>query len=168
MAGDNGDAAGLGGRPWYAANEVVAFLLELAALGSLGWWGFGAGHEGALRVLLGVGTPLLAIVLWALFAAPQARLRPCLALVLVVKAVVLGGGAAALYGVGHPAAAVVMAVVTVVNTALAEVFRASPSPVAPAQAHPTRLTRPAQPFPTMPTQPFPTRPTQHAKPGDQE
>ncbi|WP_310724316.1 DUF2568 domain-containing protein [Streptomyces sp. N2A] len=112
MAGDSGGVAGFGGRPWYAANEVVAFLLELAALGSVGWWGFGAGHEGALRVLL-------------------------------------GGGAAALYGVGHPAAAGVMAVVTVVNTALAEVFRASPSAVAPAQARPST-------------------PAQHAKPGDQE
>lgn len=129
--GSGGGVAGLGGRPWYAANEVVAFLLEFAALGFLSWWGFGAGHEGALRILLGVGTPALAIALWALFAAPRARLRPRLPFVLVVKAVVLGGGAAALYGVGHPTAAGVVAVVTVVNTAVAETFRASSSAGAP-------------------------------------
>lgn len=42
-----------------------------------------------------------------------------------VKAVVLGGGALALYGVGHPVAAVAMAVVVVVvvNTGLADTFR---------------------------------------------
>ncbi|MET8949541.1 YrdB family protein [Streptomyces sp. NPDC004393] len=109
--------------PWYAVNEVLAFLIELAALVCLGWWGFGAGHEGVLRIVLGVATPALAVVVWGLFAAPRARLRPGLPLVLVVKAVVLGGGAAALYAVGHPVAAGVLAAVTLVNTALAEAFR---------------------------------------------
>ncbi|AOR33091.1 hypothetical protein BFF78_20285 [Streptomyces fodineus] len=118
-------------RPWYAANELLAFLLELAALACLGWWGFTVGAGAALHVLLGVGTPLLAIVLWALFAAPRARLRPRLPLVLVVKAVVLGGGATALYGVGHPVTAAAMAVVVVANTALAETFRRTP-PAEPA------------------------------------
>ncbi|MEU7056205.1 YrdB family protein [Streptomyces sp. NPDC046197] len=113
----------MGGPPWYAVNEVLAFLIELTALVCLGWWGFGAGHEGAVRILLGAGTPLLAVVVWGLFAAPRARLRPRLPLVLLVKAVVLGGGAAALGAVGHPVAAGVLAAVTFVNTALAEVFR---------------------------------------------
>ncbi|MER6925906.1 YrdB family protein [Streptomyces spiralis] len=125
------DAPGLDARPWYAANEALAFLLELAALGFLSWWGFGAGHQGALRILLGVGTPLLAAVVWALFAAPRARLRPRLPLVLVVKALVFGAGAAALYGAGHPVAAGAVAVVTVANTAVAEIFRAAPRTGAP-------------------------------------
>ena len=116
-------------RWWYTANELLAFLLELAALACLSWWGFTLGGDAALHVLLGLGTPLSAIVLWALFAAPRARLRPRLPLVLVVKAVVLGGGAAALYGVGHPVAAVAMAVVVVANTALAETFRRTRPPV---------------------------------------
>ncbi|MBV2357146.1 YrdB family protein [Streptomyces sp. J2-1] len=72
---------------------------------------------------MGIGTPLVAVVLWALFAAPRARLRPGLPLVLLVKAVVLGGGAAALYGIGEQAAGVVVAVVVVLNTTVAEVFR---------------------------------------------
>ncbi|MFJ8544094.1 YrdB family protein [Streptomyces sp. NPDC093586] len=110
-------------RGWFTANEVLAFLLEIAVLAALGWWGFGAGHEGVVRVLLGVGTPASAIVLWGLFAAPRARWRPALPLVLVVKAVVLGGGALAVYAVGRPTAAVVLAVVMVANTAVAETFR---------------------------------------------
>lgn len=123
MAGEPGTMGALTGRPWYAANEVLAFLLELAALACLSWWGFAGGHEGALRVVLGVGTPAVAVVLWASFAAPKARWRPGPPLVLVVKTVVLGSGAAALYAVGHPAAAGVLAVVMVANTAVAETFR---------------------------------------------
>jgi hypothetical protein len=111
------------GRPWFAANELLAFVVEFVALDCLAWWGFTTGHGRLLHILLGVGTPLLAIVLWSLFAAPKARLRPGLPLVLLVKAVVLGGGAAALYGVGHPVAALVMAIVVVANTAVAETLR---------------------------------------------
>ncbi|MBL3669785.1 YrdB family protein [Streptomyces sp. M2CJ-2] len=127
MAGSSGGVAGLDARPWYAANEALAFLLELAALVCLGWWGSHTGPEGVFRILLGVGAPLLAVVVWALFAAPRARWRPRLPLVLVVKALVLGGGAAALYGVGHPVAAGAMAVVTIANTTVAETFRALPA-----------------------------------------
>ncbi|MER6738815.1 YrdB family protein [Streptomyces puniciscabiei] len=125
---------GIDERRWYAANELLAFLVELAALACLSWWGFAIKHDEVLRILLGVGTPLLAMVLWSLFAAPRARLRPRLPLVLVVKAVVLGGGAAALYGVGHPGASVAMAVVVVANTAVAEVFRRRPPALHTGQA----------------------------------
>jgi hypothetical protein len=120
-------------RPWFAANELLAFLVEIVALVCLGWWGFTTGHGRSLHILLGVGTPLSAIALWWLFAAPKARLRPGLPLVLLVKTVVLGGGAAALYGVGRPLAAVVMSTVVVANTTVAEYLR---------RTVPDRLTRP--------------------------
>lgn len=110
-------------RPWFAANEILAFVVELAALACLSWWGFTVGDSRSLHILLGLGVPLTAIVLWSLFAAPKARLRPGLPVVLLVKTVVLGGGAAAVYGVGYPLAAVVMAVVVVANTAVAETLR---------------------------------------------
>ncbi|MFD0025792.1 YrdB family protein [Streptomyces sp. NPDC058382] len=116
----------LAGRPWWAANEVLAFVLELVALGCLCWWGSTAGDGTARHLLLGIGLPAAAIVLWGTFAAPRARIRLPSAGVLVVKAVVLGGGAFALYGVGHPVAGVVLAVVMVANTALAETFRHRP------------------------------------------
>ncbi|MFJ7967614.1 YrdB family protein [Streptomyces sp. NPDC096324] len=110
-------------RPWFAANEILAFVVELVALACLSWWGFTVGDSRSLHILLGLGVPLTAVVLWSLFAAPKARLRPGLPGVLLVKAVVLGGGAAAVYGVGHPLGAVIMAVVVVANTAVAETLR---------------------------------------------
>ncbi|MFD5813459.1 YrdB family protein [Streptomyces sp. NPDC127038] len=123
MSTDPGTTRQFAERPWFAANEILAFLVELVALATLSWWGFTVGNSWITHVLFGLGVPLVAVVLWSLFAAPKARLRPGLPLVLVVKAVVLGGGAAALYGVGHPVAAVVMAVVVVANTAVAETLR---------------------------------------------
>ncbi|MFF3173138.1 YrdB family protein [Streptomyces sp. NPDC057900] len=119
----------MSGRPWWAANEVLAFLLELFAVVCLCWWGFTAGDGLAVHLLLGIGLPAAGIALWGTFAAPRARIRLPLAGVLVVKAVVLGGGAFGLYRVGHPDAAVVLAVVMVANTGLAETFRRRPAPV---------------------------------------
>lgn len=117
----------LSGRPWWAANEVLAFLVELAALACLFWWGFSLGDGLAVQLLLGAAVSGAAITLWGLFAAPRARFPLPLVGVLVVKAVVLGGGALGLYAVGHPVAAAIMAVVVVVNTVLAETFRRGPA-----------------------------------------
>ncbi|MFF7340850.1 YrdB family protein [Streptomyces sp. NPDC008163] len=120
----------MAGRPWWGANELLAFLLEVAALACLFWWGFSLADEVVFQLLVGTAVLAAAIALWALFAAPRARFRPPLAGVLVVKAVVLCGGALALYGVGHPAAAAVLGAVVVVNTALAETFRHRPAAAA--------------------------------------
>ncbi|MEU2065723.1 YrdB family protein [Streptomyces anulatus] len=120
------DPKGLQQRPWFAANEVLAFLLELVAIGCLAWWGFTAVDGVLVPVLLGLGMPAAAMTLWGLFAAPRARFRPPLAGVLAVKALVLGGSAAAVYGTGHPVVAGVFAVVLAMNTGCAEYYRRRP------------------------------------------
>lgn len=116
------------GRPWWAANELLAFLVEVAALACLFRWGYSLGDGLAVHLLLGAALLAIAVTLWGLFAAPRARYRLPLTGVLAVKAVVLGGGAFGLYAVGHPAAALVMAAVVVTNTALAETFRRRSAP----------------------------------------
>ncbi|KRV51253.1 hypothetical protein AQ490_00305 [Wenjunlia vitaminophila] len=104
-------------------NDVLAFLLELAALVALGWWGFGVGDNLGVHVLLGLGTPLAAVVLWGLFAAPKARFSVPLPAALAVKALVFGGATLALYGVGRAEVAGAFAVAALVNTALATADR---------------------------------------------
>ncbi|MGW1103304.1 YrdB family protein [Streptomyces sp. NPDC002540] len=104
------------------AAEVVAFVVESAAPAALARRGFSTGDGVAARLLLGI-TPAAAVVLRGMFAAPRARFRPPLAGVLLVKAVVLGGGVCAVHAVGHPVGAVFFGVVVVVNTGLAETFR---------------------------------------------
>lgn len=53
-------------------NLALRFLLELAALFALGYWGW-TRHQGALRFLLAFGLPVLAAVLWATFSVPGDR-----------------------------------------------------------------------------------------------
>jgi hypothetical protein len=107
----------------HALNEGLAFLLEIAAIVVLAWWGFTTGGHILINIVLGVGAPVAAMVLWGLFAAPRARFKVALPFVLLVKAAVFGAGALAFYGVGHAALAIVFAVVAVLNTALATLDR---------------------------------------------
>ncbi|MFI0924056.1 YrdB family protein [Streptomyces sp. NPDC021012] len=109
--------------PLHVFNEGLAFLLELAALAVLAWWGWDSAEGVALRLLLAVAAPAVAAVVWGLFAAPKARFRVPLAGVLLVKALVFGAAALALLGVDRPVWAFVFAAVALVNTALATADR---------------------------------------------
>lgn len=51
-------------------NLAVRFILELAALVSMGLWGWRAG-SGSLRFVLAALIPLAAAVLWGVFAVPD-------------------------------------------------------------------------------------------------
>jgi hypothetical protein len=107
----------------HVLNEGLAFVLEVAAIVALAWWGFTTGGNVVVDILLGIGTPVAAMVLWGLFAAPRARFKVALPFVLLVKAVVFSAGALAFYGVGHTTVAIVFAVVAFLNTALATLDR---------------------------------------------
>jgi hypothetical protein len=51
-------------------NLAVRFLLEIAGLAALAWWGWNQG-DGILRYVLALGIPILAAVLWGTFAVPD-------------------------------------------------------------------------------------------------
>jgi hypothetical protein len=52
-------------------NDVLRFILELAALGAVVWWGFGAAEAWPARVLLGVGVPAGLAAVWGTFRVPN-------------------------------------------------------------------------------------------------
>ncbi len=110
-------------QPLHAANEALAFLLELCMLAALAWWGATAVGALAGRIALAIGCPLAAVVIWWLFAAPRARIRLPLPGILAVKAVAFGAGVAAVYAVGQHVLAIVFAVVAAVNTCVAAIDR---------------------------------------------
>ena len=101
-----------------AANLAARFLLELCALGALGYWGFQTGDGTFTRIGLGVGAPLLAAVVWAPLVSPNAPVRVALPIHLALQAVVFGSAAVALAAAGHPRLGVALAAAAVVNWAL--------------------------------------------------
>ena len=101
-----------------SANLALRFLLELCALGALGYWGFMVGENGFVKILLGIGAPLLAAVVWGLFVSPKAAVPLELPLRLVPEALVFGSAIVALFATGHPVLAVALLVVAAVNRVL--------------------------------------------------
>jgi hypothetical protein len=106
-------------------NEAIALLLELVMLVALGWWGAKSGPNLALSVVLAVLAPLLAAIVWAVFAAPKAKIRLPMAGVLAVKALAFGSGGAAMYALGWHLPAGIFVAVAFVNTVLATFDRQS-------------------------------------------
>ena len=97
---------------------TAAFLSELAALAALAWWGWTVPGSTALRLALAVGSPLVAAVLWGVFAAPRAPVR-VRALAVLVKVLVFGAGTLALLATGHSWPAAALALVAVLSSVLA-------------------------------------------------
>ena len=56
-------------------NLAVRFLLEVGALAAFAVWGWHTGDSTWTRVVLAVGTPLIAAGLWGRFIAPKAKNR---------------------------------------------------------------------------------------------
>ncbi|MDP8946919.1 MAG: YrdB family protein [Actinomycetota bacterium] len=57
------------------ANPLLRFLLELCAPGALGYWGFKTGNATITKIVLGVGIPLVAAVMWRMFVSPRAPVQ---------------------------------------------------------------------------------------------
>jgi Protein of unknown function (DUF2568) len=104
-------------QAFHGINLTVAFLLELCALAALGYWGVHTGDGPLAKTALGVGAPLLAAVLWGLFAAPRAPVSMPAAK-FAVELAVFGSAAVALYATGHRALAAAFAVLVLVNSIL--------------------------------------------------
>jgi uncharacterized protein DUF2568 len=88
---------------------VVRFLCELSMLAALGYWGFTEG-EGASALVLGIGAPALAAVIWGLFVAPKAKHPVSITARLWIELVLFAASALALAATGHAALAAALAV----------------------------------------------------------
>ena len=105
-------------------NLALRFLLEIAALVAIGYWGFSQ-HAGIWRFIIGIGGPLLAAVLWGTFAVPDDPSRSGRAPVpvpgilrLLLELSLFGFAAWALYDAGSTVLALILAGLTIFHYAL--------------------------------------------------
>lgn len=54
----------------FALNLGLRFLLELAALGAAGYWGFASFDGWPMKLLCGIGVPLVMAAAWGIFRVP--------------------------------------------------------------------------------------------------
>jgi Protein of unknown function (DUF2568) len=99
-------------------NLAVRFLLELCMLAAVGYWGFNTGSGWPLKILLGIGTPLLIAVIWGMFVAPKAPYHLNGFMLLALEAVLFGSAVAALYATKNYLLAWGFAVIVILNRVL--------------------------------------------------
>jgi hypothetical protein len=89
----------------HPANLALRFLLELAALIVMGYWGWQRDGQGMLRPVLALAVPLIAAVLWGTFRVPGDPGAAPVAVPglvrLVLEGTFLGFAAWALYDMGQ-------------------------------------------------------------------
>ena len=100
------------------ANLLLRFLLELFALGALGYWGFKIGSVTITKIALGVGAPLVAAIVWGVFVSPRAPVELPGLVVLLLQVLVFGAAAACLVATGHRTVVVAFGVISLVNAVL--------------------------------------------------
>jgi hypothetical protein len=105
-----------------AANLGLAFLLELAGLASLGYWGYQTG-SGPMQWVLAIGAPLLLAVVWGVFLSPRANVELPPMLTTLLRPALLLSTAAALAGAGQPIVGGVLGVAIVINSVLAAIWK---------------------------------------------
>jgi hypothetical protein len=99
-------------------NLGVRFLLELCMLVAVGYWGFKTGSGWFLKILLGIGAPLLIAVIWGMFVAPKATYPLHGFVLLALEMVLFGLGGVALSATENYVLAWGFAVIVVINRIL--------------------------------------------------
>ena len=100
-----------------SANLALKFLLELAAFAAFAYWGASVG-DGVVPVLLAIAAPLVAIGLWATWAAPKSGRRLRAPARIPFELGIFALAVVALLAAGATAAAIVLAALVAMNALL--------------------------------------------------
>lgn len=101
-----------------AALLALAFLLELAMLAAAGWSGFTLDAGWPVRLLAGLGVPLLLAVVWGVFCSPRASVPLPAPAKLGVQAACFVTGGLLLALAGQPVPGAVLVALWAVDKAL--------------------------------------------------
>ncbi|PSL36658.1 uncharacterized protein DUF2568 [Labedella gwakjiensis] len=99
-------------------NDVLRLVLELFAFVTLGIWGFVA-FGFPLNIVVGLGAPAVAILLWALFRSPKAVFSIDVFGKSLVELLVVAAATLAWLDLGQPVVGIVYAAVAVVSGVVA-------------------------------------------------
>ena len=101
------------------ANLALAFFLELGVLVALGYWGFHTGPNILVKIGLGIGLPVIAIIVWGFWGAPNSTTQLQGFWFLLLQIIFFGAAAVALYTANQRTLGIAFALIFALNCALA-------------------------------------------------
>lgn len=98
--------------------DLIFFLMELCALAAFCLWGFKLDAALWIRIVAGIGSPVVVAIFWGMYVAPKATFPVTLPVRALLQLIVFGLAAAALYGSGYRTAAFIYAAVVIIEMIL--------------------------------------------------
>lgn len=105
-------------RPKLTPLDIVRVIVLLVALASLALWGFGAWPL-PWNIVAGIGTPIVVLIVWALFLSPRPVLRLHPFLRAAVELLIYASVTVAWWSMGQAWAGIAFAVVAVASGVVA-------------------------------------------------
>ncbi|SEO44325.1 Protein of unknown function [Amphibacillus marinus] len=99
-------------------NNGIRFLLEVISVLAIGYWGFHYKEIGYWRIILGISTPLIVILVWSRWGAPMSDHRLDGFAKLALELGVFGFAIVCLSFSQQSKLAIALAIVVVLNTVL--------------------------------------------------
>jgi hypothetical protein len=96
-------------------NLLLRLILELCVVVSVGYWGFHIRGGSVVKWIVGMGAPIILMVIWGTFIAPNSAHQLPAPLRLCLELVVFGIGACALWASGFSNLAKVYSICVIVN-----------------------------------------------------
>lgn len=103
-------------------NLVLLFILEVCTIVAVSYWGFVVGKGIVFKILLGIGAPLLIMMIWGLFGSPAAQIPLTGGYRILLEVTIFGCAILALLAVGKPTLAFVFGALVIVNKILMYVW----------------------------------------------
>jgi Protein of unknown function (DUF2568) len=104
-------------------NLALALVLELGVLAALPYWGFATGATIPVKIVLGIGAPAAAILVWAIWGAPRSEHRLQGIAYWLLRIVFDATGAIALFVTGQQTLGMVFALIAALNCILAYAWK---------------------------------------------
>lgn len=103
-------------------NLLLAFLLEIGMFIAYGYWGFHLHVSRVLKFIIGIGMPLIVMIVWGFFAAPNSTAQLHQPYLIVLQFVVFCAASAMLYVSRQRLLATILMVLWAVSAGLAAVW----------------------------------------------
>jgi hypothetical protein len=100
----------------------LRFLLEIIALVIFGFWGFHVSEGTFMKIILGIGTPILVAVIWGAFGSPKAPYALSGYSRLLLEIGVLGLATLALFFMGKQQLSYIYGFIALINLVLMKIW----------------------------------------------
>lgn len=106
-----------------SVNQLIAFLLELGLFFIVGFWGFRQGQTSIAKYAFAIIFPMMAIVLWGIFAAPKSSNRLAFPVRLIFEMGLFMLASVLLYTTGNTTWAITFALTALISEIIAFVSK---------------------------------------------